>query len=53
MRLSGALFQAARAADTVEAIDSGNLDRIGRRSRNLMVGRILAHTGAWRALWGR
>lgn len=50
--LSSQLFRAARIADDVEAVESGNPRRVARRARNVAVGRTLARAGFWRALFG-
>lgn len=50
-RLSGDLFRAARIADDVEAVGSGNPRRVGRRAKNIALGRLLGRMGVWRRLW--
>jgi hypothetical protein len=50
--LSSQLFGAARIADDVEAIGSGNPKRVERRERNVALGRTLGTLGVWRALFG-
>lgn len=51
MRLSRALYRAARIANNVEAVESGDPRRISRRARNVLVGRALSRGGFWRWLW--
>jgi hypothetical protein len=51
--LSSQLFRAARIADDVEAVESGNPKRIARRAKNVVLGRALGRAGVWRKLWGR
>lgn len=51
MRLSRFLYRAARTANDVEAITSGNPKRIERRLKNKLVGRLLGKAGLWRKLW--
>lgn len=51
MRLSTRLYRAARAANDVEAVMSGDPDRVERRVRNKVKGRILGRLGVWRWLW--
>ena len=49
--LSSQLFTAARVADDVEAVASGNPKRMERRAKNVIVGRALGRAGMWRKLW--
>lgn len=49
--LSSQLFKAARIADDVEAVESGNPKRIERRAKNVALGRLLGKAGVWRRLW--
>ena len=51
MRLSRFLYRAARTANDVEAITSGNPKRVERRLKNKLVGRLLGKAGIWRRLW--
>ena len=46
------MYRAARMANDVSAIASGNPQRVARRARNRIVGRALARAGVWRMLWG-
>jgi hypothetical protein len=48
---SSQLFRAARVADDFEAIGSGKPKRIGRRAKNVALGRTLRKAGVWRRLW--
>ncbi len=50
-RLSSSLFRAARVADDVEVLASGNPKRIARRAKNVALGRLLGRGGFWRWLW--
>ena len=49
--LSSQLFRAARVADDMEAVASGNPKRMERRAGNVIVGRALGRAGVWRKLW--
>jgi hypothetical protein len=51
MRLSTRLYRAARIANDVEALGSGNPRRIQRRAKNVLLGRALGRAGVWRRLW--
>ncbi len=46
------LYRAARMANNVSTLASGNPHRIARRARNRIVGRALGRAGVWRMLWG-
>jgi hypothetical protein len=46
------MYRAARVANDVSTLTSGNPHRIARRARNKIVGRALGRAGIWRALWG-
>jgi hypothetical protein len=45
------MYLAARLANDVSTLASGNPNRIARRARNKIVGRALALAGIWHALW--
>jgi len=45
------MYRAARVANDVSTLASGNPHRIARRARNKIVGRALGRAGIWRALW--
>jgi hypothetical protein len=45
------MYRAARLANDVSTLASGNPSRIARRARNKIVGRALGRAGLWRALW--
>lgn len=47
------MYRAARLANDMSVIASGNPNRIARRARNKIVGRALARGGLWRLLWGK
>lgn len=51
MSLTTTLFKAARLSATAKALSSGDPKKIGRRAKNIAVGRILARAGAWGRLW--
>jgi hypothetical protein len=46
------LYKAARLANDVSTVASGNPKRIARRARNKAVGRGLARASVWKKLWG-
>ena len=46
------MYRAARLANDVSVLASGNPNRIARRVKNRIVGRALARAGLWRLLWG-
>lgn len=46
------MYRAARIANDVSTLASGNPHRIARRARNRIVGRALGRAGLWRLLWG-
>jgi hypothetical protein len=45
------MYAAARLANDVTTLASGNPRRIVRRARNKIVGRALGRAGLWRLLW--
>jgi len=49
--LVSSLFRAARMANDVTMLASGNPCRIARRAKNNIIGRAAARAGIWRALW--
>lgn len=51
MGLARSLYRAARVANDVETIASGNPRRIARRAKNKAIGRTLGRAGVWRRLW--
>lgn len=50
-RLTRNLYRAARTANDIETLASGNPRRIRRRLVNRAKGRILGRLGLWRWLW--
>jgi len=50
-RLASKLFRAARQVNDIEAIASGDPQRLARRAKNKVLGRVLARVGFWRRLW--
>jgi hypothetical protein len=45
------LYKVARVVNDAETLASGNPNRIVRRLKNHVVGRVLARAGFWRWLW--
>jgi len=45
------MYAAARLANDVSTLASGNPRRIARRAKNKIVGRALGRAGLWRMLW--
>jgi hypothetical protein len=45
------MYAAARLANDVTTLASGNPHRIARRAKNKIVGRALGRAGLWRLLW--
>ncbi|MFN2581917.1 MAG: hypothetical protein ABR498_04150 [Candidatus Dormibacteria bacterium] len=45
------MYRAARLANDISTLASGNPHRIARRAKNRIVGRALGRAGVWRALW--
>ncbi len=56
MRLSTPLTKAGRTARDVEAVERtlprGDVGYVATRTKNQLVGRALARTGMFRAIWG-
>lgn len=48
LTLTDLLFKAARASATGRAVRKGT---VGRRAKNIIVGRALGKAGVWRRLW--
>ncbi len=51
MSIVSKLFQAARIAATVRAFASLDPRRMGRRLKNIAIGRAFARLKIWRRLW--
>lgn len=49
MRLSTRLYKMARLANDIETVSSRDPQRIKRRAKNKLLGRLLG--GFWRFLW--
>jgi hypothetical protein len=45
------LYRAARLANDVSVLASGNPNRMARRAKNVILGRAIGRAGVWRALW--
>jgi len=45
------MYAAARLANDVSTLASGNPHRIVRRAKNKIIGRALGRAGLWRLLW--
>lgn len=45
------MYAAARLANDVSTLASGNPQRIARRAKNKIIGRALGRAGLWRWLW--
>lgn len=45
------MYAAARAANDISTLASGNPQRIARRAKNRIIGRALGRAGLWRWLW--
>jgi hypothetical protein len=45
------LYTLARRVQTIKAAASGDPKRIGRRAKNVVVGRALGRGRVWRRLW--
>jgi hypothetical protein len=50
-RLVRSLYRSARIANDLETLGSGNPNRIMRRAKNKLVGRVLGRSGLWGLLW--
>lgn len=46
------MYAAARLANDISVLASGDPHRIARRAKNKIVGRALRRAGLWRMLWG-
>jgi hypothetical protein len=49
--LSSQLYRSARLSRTLEALQSGNPQKVRRRAKNIVLGRALARAGFWNRLW--
>jgi len=49
-RLSSSLYRLARSVNDLEALSSGNPQRLARRAKNKVIGRLLGRT-LFRWLW--
>jgi hypothetical protein len=45
------MYAAARLANDVSVLASGDPKRIARRAKNRIIGRALGRAGLWRMLW--
>jgi hypothetical protein len=45
------MYAAARLANDVSTLASGDPHRIARRAKNKIIGRALGRAGVWRWLW--
>jgi hypothetical protein len=45
------MYAAARVANDISTLASGDPRRIARRAKNKIVGRALGRAGLWRMLW--
>lgn len=50
-RITTRLYRAARTANDIETVASGDPNKIARRIRNKVKGRLLTRVGVWRRLW--
>ena len=46
------MYRAARLANDVSVLASGDPNRIARRAKNKIIGRAMARAGLWRMLFG-
>jgi len=51
MKLTSALYKAARISNDLEALTSGKPSKMLRRGKNKLIGRGLGKAGIWRRLW--
>ncbi|MGB2695173.1 MAG: hypothetical protein WBD55_08305 [Dehalococcoidia bacterium] len=51
MNITRLLFRLARLSSDTKAVASGDPKRIGRRTKNKLLGRALGRAGFWRRLW--
>lgn len=51
MKLISSLYKIARTANTIETVASGDPERVQRRAKNIVVGKVLAKAGFWSRLW--
>jgi hypothetical protein len=45
------MYAAARMANDISTLASGDPRRIARRAKNKIIGRALGRAGLWRLLW--
>jgi hypothetical protein len=45
------MYAAARLANDISTLASGDPRRIARRAKNKIIGRALGRAGLWRLLW--
>lgn len=48
MSFTSSAFKVARASATVRSVSTG---KVGRRAKNVAVGRALGRAGVWRRMW--
>ena len=46
------MYRAARVANDISVLASGDPTRIARRAKNKILGRALGRAGIWKLLWG-
>lgn len=46
------MYRAARLANDVSVLASGDPNRIARRAKNKIIGRAMGRAGLWRMLFG-
>ncbi|MGC2375364.1 MAG: hypothetical protein WA484_15975 [Solirubrobacteraceae bacterium] len=49
--LTSQLFRLARLSASAKAVESGDPERVERRAKNVILGRVLGRAGVWRKLW--